>query len=198
MARTRLIVATGNRHKVEELSAQLGEFFVVEGLPEGYDPPAEDGMSFAANAKIKAQSAAARLGCLCLADDSGICVDALDGAPGIHSARFAGAGASDQANNQKLLAALADLEPTQRSARFVCALSLATPEGEIAAFQGVFEGVIAAAPRGAAGFGYDPLFITADGRTAAQLSGAEKRARSHRGAAVAALLTALKEGSITI
>ena len=145
MTKRRLIVATGNPHKVEELRQQLSEFFIVEGLPDGYEAPAEDGLTFAANAQIKAETAAVRLNCLCLADDSGICVDALNGAPGIHSARFAGPEASDTANNEKLLMALAGLSAADRAAQFVCALSLATPSGEIAAFEGFFDGVVAAA-----------------------------------------------------
>jgi len=191
-----LIVATSNAHKVDEMRAALLAWFLVRGLPEGYPSPAEDGDSFAANARIKSETAASRLGALCLADDSGLCVDALDGAPGIYSSRFAGTEGDDAANNALLLKRLKEVDEPNRTARFVCALSLATPRGEIGAFEGTFEGAIGRSAAGLNGFGYDPLFLLPDGRTSAQLTPEEKQVRSHRGVALSALDAALTQGEI--
>ena len=191
MAKRPLIIATGNAHKVAEMHAQLEPWFEVRGLPANYAEPEEDGATFAANARIKAETAAQRLNALCLADDSGLVVDALNGAPGIFSARYAGAQGDDEANNDKLLDALSEVPDAQRSARFICALSLATPDGEIASFEGAFEGRVGRARRGDNGFGYDPLFELPDGRTSAELAPAEKQACSHRGIALAHLAQAL-------
>jgi XTP/dITP diphosphohydrolase len=191
-----LIVATSNTHKVDEMRAALEAWFEVSGLPDGYPSPAENGDSFAANARIKSETAAGRLGTLCLADDSGLCVDALDGAPGIYSSRFAGTEGDDAANNELLLKRLEGVPDPDRTARFVCALSLATPSGEIGGFTGTFEGSIGRSAAGSNGFGYDPLFVVPDGRTSAQLSPEEKQHRSHRGAALRALDAALTQGSI--
>ncbi len=186
-----LVIATGNRHKIDEMKDHLGPWFRVQGLPKDYVAPAEDGSTFAANARIKAETAARRLGRLCLADDSGICVDYLDGAPGIYSARFAGEACDDEANNDLLLERLSSVPAEQRSARFVCALSLAGPNGEIAAFEGVFEGHIGHERRGDGGFGYDPLFMLPEGCSSAELPPHEKQRRSHRGQALAQLALAL-------
>ncbi len=157
-------------------------------LPE----PIEDSSTFAGNAAIKARYYAAATGRICIADDSGLEVAALAGAPGVHSARYAGVGAMraerDAANNAKLLAALATTPGEARQAKFVCCMCLASPAGEIlATSRGEFPGVIAHSPRGGNGFGYDPLLELPDGRTAAQLDPAEKNARSHRGAATRAI-----------
>ena len=192
----RLIIATGNPHKIEEMAAQLSEWFTLEPLPAGYKAPAEDGDTFAANAKLKALTAAQRLGALCLADDSGLCVDALGGAPGIYSARYAGDG-GDGANNAKLLNALSGVPETQRGAHFVCALSLCDERGERLAVTGRFHGRIATASRGDGGFGYDPLFITEDGRSCAELPALEKQRSSHRGVALRALAAQLRAGLLT-
>ena len=188
-----LVIATGNSHKVEEMRQQLSEWFVVTGLPAGYISPVEDGDSFAANARIKAETAARRLNTLCLADDSGICVDFLGGDPGIYSSRYAGKEGDDEANNDKLLAALDGLPDAQRGARFICALSLAGPEGEFAAFEGRFEGRIGCKRRGEGGFGYDPLFMLPEGCSSAELLPQEKQRQSHRGQALAKLAQALGE-----
>lgn len=191
---TELVVATGNAHKVTEIAAILG----VAGLSQvrlvpmaelGVPSPVEDGDTFADNALIKARACVAATGRAALADDSGLVVDALDGAPGVRSARYAGPDASDADNNAKLVAALADVPDAQRTARFVCAAALVTPDGVEVVREGRMEGRIVAAA-GAHGFGYDPLFqaeATTDGRTNAQLAREEKDAISHRGAAFGAL-----------
>ena len=137
------------------------------------------------------------LGATVLADDSGLEVDALGGAPGVHSARYAGVGAGraerDAANNARLLRELAGVPHARRTARFVCVLCVARPDGSILAeARGHFEGWIGEAPRGSNGFGYDPLLVLADGRTSAELSPAEKNARSHRGNALRALVPLLR------
>lgn len=196
MTRPLLVIATGNAHKIDEMRDQLSPWFRVAGLPDDYRSPAEDGDTFAANAYIKAQAAADALGALCLADDSGICVDYLNGAPGIHSARYAGRHGDDEANNNRLLEELEAVPDDQRTARFVCALSLASPEGELARFEGTFEGRVGHERRGERGFGYDPLFVLAEGVTAAELSADEKRHRSHRGQALSLLAKALENSTL--
>jgi XTP/dITP diphosphohydrolase len=196
MDKPALVIATGNAHKVDEMRQQLSAWFTVSGLPSDYLSPLEDGDSFAANARIKAETAARHLGALCLADDSGICVDYLDGAPGIYSARYAGDEGDDEANNDKLLARLKGLPKAQRGARFVCALSLAGPEGEMAAFEGRFEGHVGTSRRGAGGFGYDPIFMLPEGLSSAELAPTEKRRRSHRGQALKSLSEALEHSDL--
>ena len=187
----KITIATSNPHKVDEISATLGLLGITcvalgrTDIPE----PEEDGATFEENARIKAVAYARALGETVLADDSGLEVDALGGAPGVHSARYAGIGATreerDRANNAKLLAALESVPDALRTARFVCVLSIARADGTIVAeSRGTFEGVIGRAPRGTNGFGYDPLLILEDGRTSAELSSAEKNARSHRGNAL--------------
>ncbi len=187
----KLTIATSNPHKVEEISAVLGPLGIDcvalgrTDIPE----PDEDGVTFEENARIKAVAYARALGETVLADDSGLEVDALGGAPGVQSARYAGLGATreerDAANNAKLLAALAGVPDARRAARFVCVLTIARPDGTIVAeSRGTFEGVIGHVPRGANGFGYDPLLVLPDGRTSAELTSEEKNARSHRGNAL--------------
>jgi XTP/dITP diphosphohydrolase len=186
-----LTIATSNPHKVDEISAVLGPLG-IRCIPLGrtdIPEPVEDGATFEENARIKARAYAKALGCTVLADDSGLEVDALGGAPGVHSARYAGIGATrqerDRANNAKLLAALASVPEAQRSARFVCVLSIARPDGTIVAeSRGTFEGVIGREAKGSNGFGYDPLLVLEDGRASAELSSEEKNARSHRGNAL--------------
>lgn len=189
-----LLVATGNPHKVREIAAVLGPLgFRLDGLDAFGRPlpePEEDGATFEENARIKAVAYARMTGRRCLADDSGLEVDALDGAPGVRSARFAGVGATraerDAANNALLLERLRGVPPERRHARFVCAMCVADPDGMIVAeSRGTFPGVILEAPRGTNGFGYDPLlFLPGEGRSSAELSADEKNARSHRGHAV--------------
>jgi XTP/dITP diphosphohydrolase len=194
----KLVIATSNPHKVEEIQAVLGQVG-VECVPlgdAGIPEPEEDGATFEENARIKAVAYAKALGVTVLADDSGLEVDALGGAPGVHSARYAGIGETraerDAANNAKLLRALEGVPQARRTARFVCVLSVARPDGSIVAeARGHFEGWIGEAPRGANGFGYDPLLVLADGRTSAELTSAEKNARSHRGNALRTLVRCL-------
>ena len=194
----KLIIATSNPHKVEEIAAVLGQIGIAcvplarTDIPE----PDENGATFEENARIKAIAYARALGATVLADDSGLEVDALGGAPGVHSARCAGIGATraerDAANNAKLLRELAGVPHARRTARFVCVLCVARPDGSIAAeARGHFEGWIGEAPRGSNGFGYDPLLVLTDGRTSAELSSAEKNARSHRGNALRELVKLL-------
>jgi len=192
----RLVVATRNANKVREIAPLLGD--LAGQLLSLADFPAlpevvEDGATFGANAVKKARAIAALTGLPALADDSGLEVDALGGQPGVRSARYAGAGHDDRANNARLLAELKDVPPAARTARFRCAMALADtadPEGwTLYVREGLCEGVILDAPRGHNGFGYDPLFFYPPlGRTFAELSVAEKNHLSHRARAIAAIL----------
>jgi len=188
----RVIVATGNPHKVDEIRAALpdsGLEFVAAAEAGVWIEPEETGDTFLQNARIKARAAFELFGCGALADDSGLEVDALDGAPGVRSARYAGEKASDANNNTKLLSALQGVAAEQRKARFRCVIVLIAEDGSEVVADGACEGSIGFSPRGDKGFGYDPLFLPADasGRTMAELSIAEKTAISHRGRALAAL-----------
>lgn len=189
-----LLLATANPHKLEELRAVFApagiETISLADIPNGASipEPEETGDTFEANARMKAIAYAAATGHLCLADDSGLEVDALAGAPGVHSAYYAGHHASraerDARNNAKLLRELADVPPHRRTARFICCMCIADPSGRIiATSRGTYEGVIGSEPRGENGFGYDPLLNLPDGRSSAELSSVEKNRRSHRGAA---------------
>lgn len=196
LAPQRVVLATGNAGKVRELAACLADlgYEVVPQTQLGVAEAEETGLSFVENAILKARNAAAHTGLPAIADDSGIEVDALAGAPGIYSARYAGAGAGDAANNAKLLAALAGLPAAQRRARYRCVLvylrHAADPMPLICA--GTWEGTVREHPQGDGGFGYDPLFQPADcALTAAELPLAEKNRLSHRGRALAALHAAL-------
>lgn len=191
-----IVLATRNKGKIAELSAMLEGFgLTVLGLsafPE-IGEIEETGTTFAENARIKARAVCAATGLVAVADDSGLCVDALSGAPGVYSARYAGEGAADADNNAKLLAALADVPEKERAARFVCAVCAAAPDGRLLETSGAWEGRIAFAPSGENGFGYDPLFFDETaGTTSANLTPAQKNARSHRGKALAALKAAWK------
>ena len=198
----RILLATSNPHKLDEVRTVLAPlgFTVIglEDLPGEFEEPVEDADTFAGNSRIKAIEYARMTGVRCLADDSGLVVDALDGAPGVHSARYAGMGSNrserDEANNAKLLDAIAVIPPERRSARFVCAMCLADPDGTVLAeTEGRFEGVITMTPAGANGFGYDPLLYLPDlGCTSAQLTPESKNARSHRGAATRAMVDRIK------
>lgn len=186
-----LVIATRNAGKIrefEDLAHGLGlTLRSIEEFPEAEDPE-ETGATFRENAEIKARAAAEATGLWALADDSGLCVDALGGGPGVRSARYAMGG--DEARWQKLLGELSGVPAGKRQAAFVCSLVLVSPGGQVHAEEGRCEGRITDAPRGAHGFGYDPVFEVADdaqGRTMAELSTAEKRAVSHRGRAFAAL-----------
>jgi XTP/dITP diphosphohydrolase len=190
----RLLIATGNRGKLRELAALLGEGFALESLaehPEVALPP--EGDDYAANAAVKARCAALASGLPALADDSGIEVAALGGAPGPRSARYGGDALDDAARVQRLLAELAASGPgASRAARFVCFAALALPNGEVQLARGVCDGELLTAPRGVAGFGYDPIFSPDGGaRSMAELAEAEKNRISHRARAIAALRPAL-------
>lgn len=193
----KLLIASGNEKKVVELRrlvAQAGLTLDVVGLGDvpAYDEPVENGDSFEANALIKARAGAAVTGLPTLADDSGIEVDVLNKMPGVRSARWAGAGATDTDNLELLLRQISDVEPARRRGRFVCAMALVHPDGIEEVLRRTMEGVVIDAPRGSNGFGYDPIFVT-DGHdvTNAELAPADKDAVSHRGQAVRAMLPLL-------
>ena len=180
----RLLVATRNAHKLRELGRLLPGI-ALDPLPDGVPTPPEDGDSYAANALIKARAAAAATGRAAIADDSGIEAEALGGAPGVRTARFAGEGATDAQN----LAKLAAEAPPGSGLRYVCVIAHVAPDGAERTFEATTSGTVADAPRGDGGFGYDPLFVpeNGDGRTMAELTDAEKDAISHRGRAARAL-----------
>ncbi len=193
----RVVLATGNAGKLVEMRAIL-DGHGLEVLAQGQfgiAPPVEDGDSFVANALIKARHAAALAGLPAIADDSGLEVDALDGRPGLHSARYA-AGAGDRGNNERLLVELADIPDARRGARYRCAMVFVRHAADPAPIvaEAAWEGRIGREPRGAGGFGYDPLFIVdGDSRTAAELPAQEKNRVSHRGQALAALAARMRE-----
>ena len=206
-----IILATANPHKVAELRDILGASGVeVLGLNDAapgrtFTEPDESGMTFTENATIKAISYAKQIGMVCLADDSGIEIDALQGAPGVISSHYATDGLEtglsraerDAANNARVLRELHDIPDHRRTARFVCVMCLAAPDGAVlATTAGNFEGRIGLpgeVPRGANGFGYDPLFLVPPDftRTSAELTAEEKNQRSHRGAAARAMVERL-------
>ena len=191
-----LLIGSGNPGKQREWRELLAGLDAVLIVPEDLDPPPpepeEDGATFEANAIHKARAYAVASGMRAVADDSGLEVDALRGAPGIRSRRFFGEDASAQERNTRLLALLDGVE--QRGARFVCVAALASPDGRVETFDGEVRGEIALAPRGAEGFGYDPLFVIAgDGRTMAELPSEEKHRISHRGLAAAKVRARLAE-----
>lgn len=198
-AGARLVLATHNAHKLGELRAILAPSLpgldpaaVVGAGDVGAPEPVEDGVTFAENALLKARALAAFTGLPAVADDSGLAVDVLGGAPGIFSARWAGRHGDDVANLDLLLAQLRDVRPEHRGARFVCAAALVTPDGFEHVETGALVGTLAAAPRGAHGFGYDPVLVpTGEERTCAELDPAEKNAISHRGQAFRALAPTL-------
>ena len=182
-----VVVATGNAHKVVEIEAILapvmpGVRFVALGELGDSPDPVEDGETFFDNALIKARAAQAETGLpMAVADDSGLCVDALDGAPGIYSARWAGEHGNDAANNEKLMAQMSAVPEAERTARFHSSVVLVRGD-EVLRGDGDCEGVVGFEPRGNGGFGYDPLFLPNDtpGKTMAELTPDEKNAISHR------------------
>jgi XTP/dITP diphosphohydrolase len=189
-----VILATSNLHKVGEMR-ELLPGVELDPLPAGYESPVEDGDSFAANALIKARAAHAALGGEVIADDSGIEAEDLGGAPGIYSARYAGEGASDESNLDKLLREV-DAAAGGRRARYVCVLALVDADGTEQIFEGTCEGVLLRERHGSGGFGYDPIFVPdatgpADERTMSELAPAEKNEISHRGRAARLLATHL-------
>lgn len=194
MAAKKVVIATNNQHKLEEISRMLapvtGWEFVSLGDCGTFPEPIEDADDFEGNARIKAIAARDNTGLPALADDSGLVVDALDGAPGVYSSRFAGEDATDADNNAKLLELLADVPDDERTARFVCTLVFVdTDDSEIVA-HGSCEGKIGYEEKGSNGFGYDPLFISDDcgGLTTAEVPAEQKDAISHRGEALRAFI----------
>jgi XTP/dITP diphosphohydrolase len=195
---TKLLIATNNMGKVREYEALLQDpsgvqitFPAQEGLALEVQ---ETGETFAENAHLKALAYARASGLPTLADDSGLEVDALDGAPGVRSARYAGPGADDADRYRKLLAELAGVPPARRSARFRCVVALALPGGDVHTAEGTCEGEIGFTPRGEFGFGYDPVFVVAGraGQTMAELAPEVKNQISHRARAVQAILPSLR------
>ena len=195
-AAPRLVLATHNAHKIGELRAILAPALpgldpatVVGARDVGAPEPVEDGVTFAENALIKARALAAFTGLPAVADDSGLSVDVLGGAPGIFSARWAGRHGDDRANLDLLLAQLSDIAPEHRGARFTCAAALVTPDGFEHVEMGHLVGTLATEPRGDGGFGYDPVLVPeGETRSCAELAPEEKNAISHRGQAFRALV----------
>jgi XTP/dITP diphosphohydrolase len=196
----RIVVATNNPGKLDELRRLLPEHVTLLTLDDvGCVSPEETGHTFVENSLIKARSAAAS-GYPAIADDSGLEVEALSGAPGVRSARFAGPQASDDENNRLLIEMMAALPSSRRGARFVSAVALVTPDGQEHTSVGELSGMIVSSPRGSGGFGYDPLFMIDDarageynGRTLAELSRSEKNVVSHRSRAYRAIRKQLEE-----
>ena len=189
-----IVLATGNKGKITELTAILHAYdpsIVVRGVGEfpGIGEIEETGTTFLENARIKARAVRDATGRVAVADDSGIEVDALSGAPGVFSARYSGSNATDERNNLKLLEELRDVSWERRTARFRCVMVALSPSGDELHAEGVWEGRILTAPRGRGGFGYDPLFLDEQtGLSAAELPPEEKNRRSHRAKALACLL----------
>lgn len=183
-----LVAATGNAHKLKELTSMFGGFFDVISMKDaGFTAEIEEnGITFMENAVLKAEAVAKATGQWALADDSGLAVDALQGAPGVYSARYAGEHGLDTANNELLLKNLQG--ETNRAAKFVCAMALSYPGQKTATVEADCEGVILHAPRGTDGFGYDPLFLYETGKTFAEMPSEEKNAVSHRARAAEKML----------
>ncbi len=193
---SRIVLASNNSGKIREIRALLAEhaFDVIPQAEFRIAEADETGLTFIENAILKARHAADQSGLPAIADDSGLEVDALDGAPGVHSAYYAGQGASDQDNVDKLLAAMESVPERNRSARFHCVMVFMRHARDPSPLigRGVWEGQIAVAPRGATGFGYDPVFLLPErGCTAAELDPAEKNRLSHRGQALRELVAQL-------
>jgi ribonuclease PH len=187
-----LVLASTNPHKIAELQQMLAGCYKVIGMRDaGFtDEISETGNTFEENAILKAEAVCDATGCLSLADDSGLEVDVLGGAPGVNSARYAGQHGDDAANNALLLHNM--MHQKNRTARFVSVLALAVPGDKTSTYTGICEGVITHVPRGQGGFGYDPLFETATGKTFAEMNNVEKNSISHRARAMAKLLEALR------
>lgn len=191
MGKRILLIGSGNRHKAAELQEILeGLPWMVKSLADypAVEEPVEDGATFEENAIKKAQYYGAQFDVACVADDSGLCVDALGGDPGVYSARYAGEDCTYDDNNRKLLNAMADVPKERRTARFVCVAAMVEPGGEPHLERGVVEGLLASACRGVNGFGYDPLFIPEGHEcTFAEMDPEAKHAISHRGRAFSKL-----------
>ena len=179
------VAATANPNKLIEMQAALEGVAILLERPAELGEVPEDGDTLEANARIKAAAVAAFAGAPALADDTGLEVDALDGAPGVHSARYAGTAGGDEANVAKLLAALTGVAPPQRTARFRTVVVARWPDGREVLAEGAVEGSIAVEPRGSRGFGYDPVFVPSPGEsTFAEMSLEAKGSISHRGRAL--------------
>lgn len=193
----RVVLATRNEHKIRELARILAPYRVelasLDDWPEVPDV-AETGATFAANALLKASAIAAATGLVAIADDSGLVVDALNGMPGVLSARWAGRHGDDAANLALVIAQLADVDDERRTAAFVCAAAAVAPSGAQIVVESRVDGVLVRSPRGHGGFGYDPIFLPlGETRTTAEMSAEEKDALSHRGKAFRALAPRLTE-----
>lgn len=198
---TRLVLATRNKHKILELERIIAatgggegfELIGVESFPEVAEV-AETGLTFAENALLKATAVAAATGLAAVADDSGVCVDVLNGMPGVFSARWAGRHGDDEANLRLVLDQIGDIADEFRGAHFVCAAALALPDGTARVVEGRLTGTLLREPRGEHGFGYDPIFVPANGtRSTAELTLDEKNAISHRTRAFRALAPVIAE-----
>ena len=195
LAKEAIVLATRNQGKIRELGILLAPFHLtvlgLDAFPD-VEEVEETGSTFAENATLKASAVSAATGLVAVADDSGLEVDALGGAPGVYSARYsaeAGRPATDARNVEKILHELAGVHAAGRTGRFRCCMVASTPYGKVLLAEGTWEGVLADAPAGYNGFGYDPVFFDPEKQcTAAQMSGEEKNGRSHRARAVAALL----------
>ena len=186
----KIIIATHNKHKLQEMSRILSPmgYEVVTDRDLGIEltDAEENGETFLDNARIKAESGCRESGLPCIADDSGLCVDALGGAPGVFSARYSGTHGDDDGNNRKLLSELEGIPTEKRTAHFACAICVSFPDGSEVTATGKCEGYIGYEKKGTNGFGYDPLFMVGD-RSLAQMTAEEKDAISHRGNALKAL-----------
>lgn len=191
----KLIIASGNRHKVREIREILGDAFeeIVSMTEAGIDhDTVEDGATFLENARKKAREIMELSGCAAIADDSGICVPALGGAPGVFSARYCGRHGDDEANNRLLLKNMEDM--TDRRAYYTCAMVIAYPDGHTKEAEGYMHGTLRYEGRGTGGFGYDPLFVPNGGtKTLAEYTAEEKNAISHRAEALRKLLASVRE-----
>lgn len=193
----KVVLATGNPGKIRELARLLDGLGVdvVAQSEFGVSDAVESGVTFAENSLIKARHAAAATGLPAIADDSGLSVDVLDGAPGVYSARYAGPDADDERNNDKLLAALEDVDDDERGAAFHCVATYVSADDErVIQTEGVWRGSILRQRQGSGGFGYDPLFLDPQsGMSSADLTPEQKSARSHRGQALRALIEQLQQ-----
>ena len=193
--RRTIVIASNNPHKIMEISEMLDDRFRAISMREaGFEEEIdENGATFEENAIIKATAVMRATGLMALADDSGLSVDALDGEPGVHSARYAGVHGDDKANNDLLIEKMADIPAEDRTAQFVCAMALALPNGEIRTSEGTCPGVITFYPRGDGGFGYDPYFEYLSGETFAEMAQEEKNRISHRAHAMQNMLPLLED-----
>lgn len=191
------VIASNNPKKVNELNRILNPIGITaktaKEMGVSLDDVEETGTTFVENARLKARAANKRTGLPCIADDSGLMVDALNGDPGVYSARYSGKDANDEKNNQKLLKEMENVPVTQRTAKFVCVICCVLDDGKEIIAHGECIGRIGYQPVGEGGFGYDPLFLTQDGRSYAQLTAEEKDRISHRGNAVRILKEQLEK-----